>query len=108
MNFLSELFASDPLPETPPKAAPVATQASPRIDDRLQTTLRQIGILAIIGGIAGGFWNATQYQTDIGFLFWAENIGEGIVLCVVLYALAAIVDALRVIAANSSKDGPKL
>lgn len=73
----------------------------------LQTNLRQLGVLAIIGGVVGGFWAANQYRSDIGGLIWAQYIGEGIVVCVVLYARAAIVDALRVIAANSSKDGPK-
>lgn len=79
-----------------------------KVRDGMQTTLRQLGILAIVGGVAGGFWNATQYRSNIGFLVWAQDIGDGIVWCVLLYALAAIVDALRVIAANSFKDGPKL
>ena len=77
-----------------------------KVRDALQTTLRQIGILAIVAGIGGGLWNAWQYRSDIGFLVWAQDIGEGIIWCVLLYALAAIVDALRVIAANSFKDAP--
>ncbi|WP_297926385.1 hypothetical protein [Metallibacterium sp.] len=96
MNILKEAFASDPLP---PAAAPEPRDG---IKTAMQTTLRNFGVLSVVGGVIGGMFNAIQSgnQTAVGFLVWAEWISEGIVLCVLLYGFAAVIDALRIIAAR--------
>ena len=67
----------------------------------VQFNLRALGILSLFSGFFAGVGNAMQYRSDTGFFVLAEGIGDGIVWCVLLFALAAIVDALRVIAAAS-------
>lgn len=77
-----------------------------KVNTRMQNALRTLGVLSVIGGVIFGMAAGIQYGNDMGLLVWAQDIGEGIIWCVLLYALAAIVDALRVIAANSFKDAP--
>ncbi|THD09692.1 hypothetical protein [Metallibacterium scheffleri] len=102
MGILKEAFASDPLPEA---AAPKQHEG---ISTTLQHSLRTLGILSVVGGVIGGLFNAIEFanQTAAGFLVLGEAIGEGIVFCALFYALAAIVDALRIIAANVTPPAP--
>ncbi len=102
MGILKEAFASDPLPE----AAPPKQHEG--ISTTLQHSLRQLGILSVVGGVIGGLASAILggYPTAAGFLVLGEAIGEGIVFCALFYALAAIVDALRTIAANVTPPTP--
>jgi hypothetical protein len=101
MGILKEAFASDPLPEA---AAPKQHEG---ISTTLQHNLRQLGVLSVAGGVIGGFGSALpSTQTAAALLVWAEGIGEGIVFCALFYALAAIVDALRTIAAKLNPPTP--
>ncbi len=74
------------------------------VRDGLQYYLRVMGVISVIGGVIGGAAQAFAVQTDYGFIIWADAIGAGIVSCLLLWGLAAIIDALRVIAANTFRD----
>lgn len=72
----------------------------------LQDALRVVGVLSVFGGVIAGGAQAFEVQTDYGFLVWGDAIGAGIVSCLVLWATAAIIDALRIIAAHSLPPTP--
>ena len=73
-----------------------------RFNDGLQYVLRLIAVLgALAGFFLGVFFAAQMPSTDDGTLVFAATYGSILSGCLMLWVAAAILDALRVIAANS-------
>ena len=87
-----------------PGAAPPYPNNHRNVRDGLQYYLRVFGVFGVIAGVIGGFAEAAQVQTDYGFIIWGDAIGAGIMSCLLLFVAAAIIDALRVMAANSFRE----
>lgn len=80
-----------------------------RVRDGLQHFLRVIGVLSVFGGGISGVVIASieapdASQAGTAYMLIAGSLGSGIFTCLVLWGLAAIIDALRIMAANSFKD----
>jgi hypothetical protein len=70
--------------------------------DGLQVWLRALAIISAIAGFFVGVFSAAQMpSTDAGTLVFAATYGSILSGCLMLWVAAAILDALRVIAANS-------
>ena len=93
--------------------APGAAQSYPdnhrHVRDGLQSFLRVVGILSLIGGfitawaILGSVGNYAMASGAAGMMV-ASTIGSGILTFFAFWIAAAIIDALRVMAANSFRE----
>lgn len=72
--------------------------------DGLQDFMRLVAGVAVIGGLLVAVFAAAGVPASDGWLVFAETYGGILSGCLTLWWAAAILDALRVIAANSFKD----
>ena len=70
----------------------------------LQLLLRVIAVLGVLGGVPFSVLLAAQQPSFEAPWVFAQSCGGILSACLMLWIAAAIVDALRVIAANSFKD----
>lgn len=76
------------------------------LHEGLQVWLRTIGVLSVFGGFMLGVVLASHlapyaWQAPVAYSIILGMTGASIVVCTMLWVWAAILDALRVMAANS-------